>query len=69
MKTENSIKLINYTIRSLANDEFTVYELADRIKERYPKFVPSIKTLMKHLGWSKVNAIKIGKNGRYRRIN
>jgi hypothetical protein len=62
-----TIERINWAIMALEKEEFTPGELFDVLKNRYPRWAPSMKALKYYLHWPQINAKP--HNGRYWKIN
>lgn len=72
-KAACAIERINWCIKLMRKEEFTIEDLMKTLKEYYPRWTPQKKALYQYLKWPKINAEKLkdnGKfNGKYRKIN
>ena len=62
-----AIQKINWAIKILGKDEFTLDELKAKLKERYRVWTPSNYALKRYLSWPQINATE--HNGKYKKIN
>lgn len=67
-KTAYKIKKINWAIKLMEKDVFTIEDLMKKLKETWPRGMPCETALRQFLRWPKINAEKLDDNGRYRKI-